>query len=335
LSTVNLAVSQAVARRLGRQRPLDQMLESRLIKLGLYADVFCQLLRIRSLDFATFYYSSIDAISHEFFKYYEPAGFPGLPAAQVAEFGDAIPRIYEASDAAVGRILRWVAPGAYVMIVSDHGQRPVQREGEIWYRIRTSKLVEMLEISAKVRATNMGSGVYIRPAAGPAEYAQALAAFRSVVTVDDGRPLFTMREHGPAEAELKVRDDLGAVAGRRVRVGAEELEVADVLDGSERISGEHTETAMFLLAGPGVDGGRTIPRGSVLDIAPTTLALLGLPLARDLDGVMLGTALRPAALAALGVRYVDGYGPPRRATSAPEQIGHDKLESLRELGYVE
>jgi hypothetical protein len=335
LSTINRAAGGVLARAVGAQRPLEYALEGRLLKLDLTADVFCQLLRTVRLDFASYYYSSIDAIEHEFFKYYAPEGFPDLAPEKIAEFRDAIPRVYEETDRALGRILRWTAPAAHVVIVSDHGQRPVKREGARWYRIRTSKLEEILGVGEDVRATNIGSEAYLRPARGVEGYRRALDAVRSVVVVADGQPLFRIREHGGEEASITVRADLGDEQAVAVRAGDRTFPAGDLLDGSERISGEHTDTAIVLLAGPDVAAGRSMPKGTLADVAPTVLALLGLPLSREMDGTVLATGLRPGAMERLAVTYVDTYGKPAHAATVGEGIDQQKLETLRALGYVE
>jgi hypothetical protein len=335
LSTINRAAGGMLARLVGAQRPLEYALEGRLLKLDLTADVFCQLLRTVRVDFASYYYSSIDAIEHEFFKYFRPEGFPDLAPEKIAEFGDAIPRVYEETDRALGRILRWTAPDAHLVVVSDHGQRPVKREGAKWYRIRTSKLEEVLGIGDDVRATNIGSEAYLRPARGHEGYRRALDAVRSIVVASDGQPLFRIREHGTEEASVTVRSDLGDDEAVPVRFGERTLRASDLLDGSERISGEHTDTAMILLAGPDVVAGHAIPKGTLADVAPTVLALLGLPVSREMDGVVLGGAFRPEAMERLAVTYVDSYGKPAHAATVGEGIDQQKLETLRALGYVE
>jgi hypothetical protein len=335
LSTLNAALGGIIARAVGQQRPLDSALEGRLLKLYLTADVFCHVMRTVEPTLSIYYYSSIDAIEHQYFKYYAPEGFPDLTPESIAEYRDAIPRVYEETDRVLARMLRWVAPGANVMIVSDHGQRPVHREGDKWYRIKTTRLLGALRVEDKVRATNIGNEVYLRPAGSAADFVAALAAVRSVVTVGDDQPVFVITERSSGEALLTVNPGLGDGNAVTARLGDQVVRRSELLDATERISGEHTETAIVLMVGPEIAPGTSIPRGSVLDVTPTALALLGLPVARDMDGKVLSAALAPGVAERLAISYVDTYGVPEGARQADDGIPLRKLEQLKALGYVE
>ena len=85
--------------------------------------------------------------------------------------------------------------------------------------------------------------------------------------------------------------------------------------GREQLSGSHEEgPSGFLFAiGPGVRAGQRFGRASLTDVTPTALYLLGLPIARNLDGRIIDSILaseeirRPATV-------IDSYGPaPRRS----------------------
>jgi hypothetical protein len=76
----------------------------------------------------------------------------------------------------------------------------------------------------------------------------------------------------------------------------------------------------------------------VADVTPTILALLGLPVGRDMAGRVLEELFDPAFLEAHPVRYVDSYeGLIERApTEAPAEAGESgREEYLRALGYIE
>ena len=88
---------------------------------------------------------------------------------------------------------------------------------------------------------------------------------------------------------------------------------------------------------------------SILDLAPTLLYLLGLPIPRDMDGRVLETMLQPGQLAAHPIAFASapdgGAGSEHDATAAApdgEQRGkysEEEEEAVRRrlqgLGYLE
>jgi predicted AlkP superfamily phosphohydrolase/phosphomutase len=288
LGTVNQAAAHYLRRFLGRGSPFYEAFSGRALKLSLTTDVFCHLLRRQGPELGIFYYSSIDAIEHQFFQYYAPTAFPSVTAEDVAHYGDLIPRIYEAADAALARILDASEPGATLVIASDHGQEPATALGGAWYVIRTSELLEVLGLSDSVRATNVGRGVFMRPNPGrEAAFEDAVARLETGIVTTEGEPLFDVSRPAPDEALLEVHPDFSFDRHTEVRAADRALEVQRLIDDAPQVSGAHTDVALFLMAGEGVAKGKTLPGGSVLDIAPTILHLLGLPIARDLEGRVL------------------------------------------------
>jgi hypothetical protein len=143
----------------------------------------------------------------------------------------------------------------------------------------------------------------------------------------------------PSASELNQRltalrsyyEFLGAQAGsamERWRVGKRAFVVAEA--GRVR-EGRGTLTAR----GPGVklEG---IADGAVVDVAPTILYALGVPIARDLDGRVIEALFEPQFLASNPVRFVDTYGR-RGAISAVRSgtpLDQEMIDRLRSLGYV-
>jgi len=117
----------------------------------------------------------------------------------------------------------------------------------------------------------------------------------------------------------------------------------------ERESGGHEDgpPGIFVAAGPGIHAGG-LPRpleelvendlpivGHALDVTPTLLTLLGLPVGRDMDGVVLESLLEPR----IKVTYVETHDTEDWLASRPsvtyETPGtEERLEQLRSLGYI-
>jgi tetratricopeptide (TPR) repeat protein len=100
----------------------------------------------------------------------------------------------------------------------------------------------------------------------------------------------------------------------------------------------HTPVGVLVMAGPDVRPGVDLGAASVLDVAPTVLALFGLPAARDMDGQPLAEALTREFLAKHPVAWIDTYGGQRSpdtgdglAVSAGDA---EVIQKLRSIGYI-
>ena len=63
---------------------------------------------------------STDRVQHMFWRFLDPT-HPMYDAAAAAKYGDAIERVYRRCDQLVGEVVSRVAPGTFVMVLSDHG----------------------------------------------------------------------------------------------------------------------------------------------------------------------------------------------------------------------
>jgi predicted AlkP superfamily phosphohydrolase/phosphomutase/Flp pilus assembly protein TadD len=93
----------------------------------------------------------------------------------------------------------------------------------------------------------------------------------------------------------------------------------------------HRLDGVLYLAGPDIRRGR-LEQPTILDVAPTLLALVGLPPARDMPGRVLEEALRrPRHLAAVPT-YETGAATARQRQDA--EVTPEILERLQSLGYL-
>jgi len=97
----------------------------------------------------------------------------------------------------------------------------------------------------------------------------------------------------------------------------------------------HREYGIIVARGPGIKKDELVFGASLLDIAPTTLALLGLPVAKDMEGRVLTQLFEQH----YEPDYVDTYGEP----DSVDDTGSDEdpwaaqqlLEQFVALGYIE
>jgi hypothetical protein len=80
--------------------------------------------------------------------------------------------------------------------------------------------------------------------------------------------------------------------------------------GIEPVPGSHERGpgGFLFAAGPGVRAGSPFGRAGLVDVAPTVLYLLGLPIARDIDGSIVDALLQPEAMTDRPAVVIDRYG---------------------------
>ena len=100
---------------------------------------------------------------------------------------------------------------------------------------------------------------------------------------------------------------------------------------------DHEPDGILLAAGPGIRAGGRVEGASVLDLTPTLLHYLGLPVAKDMDGKVLTELFEPAE--ARAITYVASYeNAAEDAAPVAEEYAEDalaeNLAQLEALGYV-
>jgi arylsulfatase A-like enzyme len=175
-----------------------------------------------------------------------------------------------------------------------------------------------------------------------AEFGEVLR--RAYVQVD--RFVGEMRRAAGADATIVVASDHGMGPFRPKQAVDIHAERGELLR-----TGGHSAArdGFFAAAGPGIalaggafpqDPGDVPEVGSVADLAPTLLALLGLPRGSDMDGHVMTGLLEPRFVAAHPLREVpshtpDGWMASRVFAEASEPDDRERLEQLRGLGYLE
>ncbi|MDQ7028785.1 MAG: alkaline phosphatase family protein [Ardenticatenia bacterium] len=103
-----------------------EVLPERLRILQMHGDVAEHLLRTRPWQVALVVLAPLDRASHQFWKHMDPT-HPQHDPERARHFGDALKRVYRASDEQVGRLLEIVDADDWVFVVSDHGFGPTHR----------------------------------------------------------------------------------------------------------------------------------------------------------------------------------------------------------------
>jgi predicted AlkP superfamily phosphohydrolase/phosphomutase len=124
---------------------------------------------------------------------------------------------------------------------------------------------------------------------------------------------------GEIEKDLDPGDVLVVVSGHGLAPTPLWRRLVGVLTGTAVGAATHggAPDGVLLVVGEGIRPGATPARASVLDLAPTLLYLLGLPVARDMEGRVLTEILEPAYARQNPVSFIPSYESLAVAPAAP------------------
>ena len=99
----------------------------------------------------------------------------------------------------------------------------------------------------------------------------------------------------------------------------------------------HGQYGMVSLMGRGVRKGARIVDAGILDVTPTILYALGIPVARDMHGKVLTDGFDPEYLKSRAVRFVPTYETGERVAGEPLASPVDDAikDKLRAVGYIQ
>ena len=200
--------------------------------------------------------------------------------------------------------------------------------------------------------TPTSNGIYIVASDGtsPGVPAAEYPAFLKKLS-DELRQIPSLRTGEPLVSEVFTRDevfqgphhdaapDLTLILSDGGLVSI--LPSKEIVSKRPAVSGSHRPVGIFGARGPTIRRGFIANELSILDIAPTVLYSLGLPLPEELQGrlpveIYYEAALKehPVRKAAAGTK---GPGSPADSTPVPGELEDEEtvLEHLRELGYIE
>jgi predicted AlkP superfamily phosphohydrolase/phosphomutase len=297
-------------------------------------------------DYFQFVEIGLDRMHHGFWKHHDPNHVDHDPESP---YKDVIRDYYRLLDQEIGEIFALLDEDTVVLIVSDHGARPLDggfcvnewliREGYLVLERYPDSVTPFAQLAVdweKTKAWSEG-GYYARvflnvkgrEPQGTLE-GSAVLAFREELKAKleategpDGEPLGT-RVFKPEEIYRELRNvppDLivhfGGLAWRSIGgVGYGAIHVRENDTGPDDCN--HDTFGAFVLAGPGVDRSGEVQGARLLDVAPTLLELGGYDVPEGMQGRSLLTRQAP--------------GPQEPGVS--EEAGAVIRRRLRGLGYL-
>ncbi len=330
-STLRQAVAWTLRERFSKPRPEERAWRLQLLRAAMDRDVFIAALHQHRPDLASLSLYGTDALGHTHWGFMEDCAAGKGPCDDLA---DALPAAYRQADQVLGEVLDSVGPHTTVLVVSDHGFRPMGAEDAgRFFAPKTERLKARLEEQVgHVDVSKGGHKITVALLEDDIDAEKArLIAFLDGLTQDStGQPFYRYEDvpDAPSAVGLTMADERVDEARIKAdKVGGEPL--ADYAKLTEEYSGEHDAAGIFLATGPGIPKGQRLDPIPLLDLAPTMLALLDLPAADDMPGhAALGeTRARVATWSALSPAARGGH----KATGDADV----NMDALKALGYIE
>lgn len=311
-STIAAVAAWVARRKLGLAKEYEKVSLQPKINL----DFFAFLWRKHRPDFSTFHSNHVAHYMHRYWRSFDPTPFLEKPAAdEVKNYGGAVRHGYQTADDLVRGLVQAVGPDTTVVIASGLGQQPYVSEefrgGRSVVRMNDiAQVLDLIGVAGRCKPYSVMAPQWNVEFADPAVQAEAARGLREAYYKDPGTPLFSCVEAGNTLCTNVLQKlprplDLSAecvfpTTGRRCKLG----DLVSEKDPTPK-QGYHDKPGVLIMAGPGVKAGAVAGECSTLDIAPTLLALLGLPAPGYMTGRVLDELLEPAA----------------RPARAPEPVG--------------
>ena len=350
LSTLAGAAQTVVTIGVHHADELEKTWRFQRVALTLYRDLFLALRAEYRPDLATITFYGTDSLSHKFWRYFKPNEFPGTDPADVARFGNVLPDYYEAADAALGEILATIDENTTVLVVSDHGSQAIEGGQELRFpRLKGELLARQLGVADRLDVTGIGNELIFTPKPGATDDGGALALVDARLRgarlegfTEEPFVVDYIDREGVAGDYVGVAFNLAvhlvgadAFAKRLAIPDAGSIELSELVAQDFSISGGHHLRGIVIASGPGVRKGVRVENASLLDVAPTVLHLLDLPIGADMDGKVMQQLFEPAWSEARPVKTVASYGGFGGALAGDEGQMTDALRArLKSLGYV-
>jgi predicted AlkP superfamily phosphohydrolase/phosphomutase len=314
-------------------------------------------------EFIAVYVRGLDHVQHEAMFYETPAAFPQLmpPTAEETEkFAKLIERYYEFLDAEVGRLCDAAPPRTDVVVVSDHGAGPspmppvvvllnplFERLGWLRHDETGRPVFSRALIHDPAGADLSMKRLPVSAAAKDEDWASLLATLRAVRVGAGKDRLFKSVGRcgdcdGPAiladlgDWRAGLRQDRNGAAAGWYWIGDKKYPLKEIVRLKRQMAGGHRPDGMVLIKGPRAKRTKDWTGGRVADVAPTLLALYGLPPSREMPGRVLGEAVAAAPGEGEAPDTYEAGAPVSRVTEeppAPPRV-QEQIEEMKALGYL-
>jgi Type I phosphodiesterase / nucleotide pyrophosphatase len=263
-------------------------------------DVFEWLYARHRPDYATFHTNHAAHYMHHYWRAYDDSGFLVRSSAEERrKFGAAVEFGYEVADELLGRFMKLVDADTVLVLASSMGQQPYVAEEFPHGRVvvRFKDVQKVLDLVGATGVTEVAPtmvpqfNVRIPDAQARARTRDRLsAALRdsgptpTAISVEETGDILRLTPKGLAEATPVRYFFPGCPEAKPEGYALDELFICDTPTTKQ---GDHHPRGVLVFHGGGVTKGLKLENVSPLDIAPTMLSLLGLPVPKVMTGRVL------------------------------------------------
>lgn len=261
-------------------------------------DFFSSLYGEHRPDFASFHTNHVAHFQHTYWRAMQPDAFPQKTTdAESKTYGGAIEFGYRSADQLLKRAVDLCDNDTILVVASSMGQKPYVsdlKNGKSIGQIRSlDKLVEILGLKDKVKTLSTMSDQF-NLYGTPEEIQTAKGRLSDAYIDSPDRPIFFVTEMDDfLTLNLRPYDEIDDDAqcyfphlGTDPTIRYEDL----VYQTGHTKSGCHDPKGMMMIYGKGVKSGHEVTDVNNLDIAPTLLTMLGLPVPPEMKGRVMEQA---------------------------------------------
>ncbi len=335
----------------------DRFARKLLAEVDLQTDIFLHLLRNHPVDITTFILYGSDKLAHRFWHSMSPEEFNLKQDQDTSQFASVIQDYYKKADQSFGRILQALPDSTHVILLSDHGMRadtamPRQYFPDI------PALLDILSAAHLFHYTSIQrEDILIPRNAEPGEIMKIQNLLEAATFSDSEEPVFIVNQAD--NGNLHLRTNFSLTWHEESPLNTHEM---IVVDGKQHpvedifvlrtFSGNHDPEGIIILSGPAFQSGKCLDTErkpphqntrsgetghliDLLDVAPTILYLLDLPISQELPGEVIREAFKAEFLHQYSPVLVERYPPLDQLQFPDDEIPAPFLERLQSVGYVE
>jgi hypothetical protein len=266
-------------------------------------DFFETLYRRHQPDLATFHSNHVAHYQHRYWRSMDPAPFKTKPSAEEQrQFGPAIEFGYRVADELLSRICKLAGPDTVVIVASGLGAQPYVDDafpdGRTIVRIRDiQQIVDLCGVADCCTPISMMAPQWNLTIKNAAKRAQAERVLSTAYYCTPETKLFAsdtvgdtinfnLSQKGLRHLDLDAMCVFPDAGGRAIRLA----ELCATGDATPK-EGFHDRVGVVMMRGPGIKRGAQLGDCTNLDLAPTILHLMGLPIPPHMSGRVLHEAL--------------------------------------------